>query len=253
MVIGPTQTHDFSGTITARPPTYVRVTPDYDCSFSLHALFLVSCALPITLCNNNVIDSESHGDLPDRFFPRRFTTLNLIDCRYGQPRKSCEFRLRHQPLLARGFQFFKVVFHDAAYVVSLNFKCQLKFESFLKYVPRYPTHMSYADVVKHLHKKAGLSIKDYAERVGYSTAQVSLVLNGHQDGTLKMVEACVRYAGQDIEEYLWIPESAEAAVERKALHAFKSLNEKNRDFALRFLENMSELQDAKEKRPNKRS
>ncbi len=112
--------------------------------------------------------------------------------------------------------------------------------------------MTYGELVKFFWRKSGVAINEYAERVGYSTPQVSMVLNGHQAGTLKMIQACVRDAEMDMQDLLWVPESAEAADERKVLRAFKSLDADGRQQAQDLLDSLAELQALKEKQRSKR-
>ncbi len=112
--------------------------------------------------------------------------------------------------------------------------------------------MTYAELIEHFWRASGLSIKEYAQRINYSPNQLSLVLNGHQDGSLKLVTQCVKDAGMDMQDLLSVPASADTAEEKKAMRAFKSLAGEHRDTALKVLGSLADLQAAQEKQRSKR-
>ncbi len=78
--------------------------------------------------------------------------------------------------------------------------------------------VTYAVLIKELWKRSGLSVKDYAEQLNYSTAHVSHVLNDAQPGGLKMLLACLDHAGLDIQDCLFLPDP-DASVTAHKRHA----------------------------------
>lgn len=96
--------------------------------------------------------------------------------------------------------------------------------------------MTYGEMIRELHRKSGKSVKDYAEAIGYSTAQISNILNDNQKGTLKALLACLKHAEMDIQECLQMPEEdAAARVEIEARRLFRLLDEKQREAVLGLL------------------
>jgi transcriptional regulator with XRE-family HTH domain len=120
----------------------------------------------------------------------------------------------------------------------------------------YACHMTYADIVKHLFKKSGLGVAEYAEQVGYSTTRISNLLNDspNAQNVEKIAKACIKNAGQKMEDYLCFPEKMDSADERSALHQYKALSSENRKVALKVLSGLTSQQDLEEKKlRNKRT
>lgn len=65
--------------------------------------------------------------------------------------------------------------------------------------------MTFADLIRQFFDKSGLQVNEYAESIGYSTTQLSNVLNGAEPGSRKMLEACLREANRDLEACLKYP------------------------------------------------
>jgi len=91
--------------------------------------------------------------------------------------------------------------------------------------------MTYADIVKELHSRSGLGVKEYAEAVNLSVATISNIINGKK-ATMKAVDACLRYA--QLEDRLELPddESGEEIEERKLLRSYRKLNDERRKIVL---------------------
>lgn len=92
---------------------------------------------------------------------------------------------------------------------------------------------TYAEIVKDFYRKSGLGVKDYAEAIGYSTTQLSNILNDSQPGSMKAVQACLRHAHLGIEDLLCPPdEPADSVEEKRLLRAFRTLNAERRALVL---------------------
>jgi len=65
--------------------------------------------------------------------------------------------------------------------------------------------MDYRDLIKALFDRSGLKVKDYAERIGWSTTQMSNVLNDVEAGSFKMLRDCLDQAGKKLEDCLTLP------------------------------------------------
>lgn len=88
--------------------------------------------------------------------------------------------------------------------------------------------MTYADLIKALYGRSGMSIKDYAESIRHTTAHISNILNGHQPGSWKVVEACLRHAKLSPEDVLTLPEEPATKAEKELLRLYRSLSESGR-------------------------
>ena len=84
-----------------------------------------------------------------------------------------------------------------------------------------------------------MQVKDYAEAIGYSTPQLSNIINDNEPGSLKALLAALRHAEIDIQECLDLPEPQTATTEeRRAVRAFRNLSPERRRVALQVLEAM---------------
>ena len=92
---------------------------------------------------------------------------------------------------------------------------------------------SYAGLIKQLYRKSHLQVNEYADAIGYSTVQVSNVLNDKQPGSHKMLQAALEFAGISIDD-LAIPgdDGAMANQERELLRLFRLLSDEQRTLAL---------------------
>ena len=71
--------------------------------------------------------------------------------------------------------------------------------------------MTYTEIVRELYERSGLQINEYAQRIRYSVTQLSLVLNGHKEATLKMAEVALADADLSLEDCLVLPDGKTVA------------------------------------------
>ena len=111
---------------------------------------------------------------------------------------------------------------------------------------------SYADKIKELFRRSGLSVSEYAEAIDFHVNSISLVLNDKQPGSRKMLEAALDHAGMTLED-LELPEADASTDQEKALlRYFRRLNEENRNSILSLLKGwLGTIQAARRQAPHK--
>lgn len=100
---------------------------------------------------------------------------------------------------------------------------------------------TYAEMVKEFYRRSGLGVAEYAEKIEYSTPQLSNILNDKEPGSWKTVQACMRVAGLGIEDVLTPPdESPDTRDEKKLIRLFRGLTEQRRKAVLLILDGVAE-------------
>ena len=109
--------------------------------------------------------------------------------------------------------------------------------------------MKYGELVRELYRRSEMQVKDYAEAIGYSTPQLSNIINDNEPGSLKALQACLRHASLDIQDCLDLPESQNVtADERRVMRAFRNLSQERRKLALAVLEELLPVRRRKQRR-----
>lgn len=108
--------------------------------------------------------------------------------------------------------------------------------------------IDYGPLIKRLYERSGLQVNQYAALVNYTVAHISNIINGHQRGSPKVLEACLKNAGLEFSQ-LQLPEVQEQTEEEKEiLRRFRKLSPVRRALALGVLK---QFVDAERRLKNK--
>ena len=108
--------------------------------------------------------------------------------------------------------------------------------------------MAYARLITELFRRSGLQINEYAEAIGISTTHLSTILNGHQDGSRKILEACLANTGMNLGD-LQLPEpDAETQEEKDVLRLYRRLSDERRKLACSILKQFAAAERAHERK-----
>lgn len=111
--------------------------------------------------------------------------------------------------------------------------------------------MSYAELIKELHRRSGMQINEYAEAIDISVAHLSNILNNKQAGSRKILEDALAYAGMSLES-LCLPEADPATQQEKdVLRLFRALSDERRELACALLRQLFVAQKTEKRRPHK--
>lgn len=112
--------------------------------------------------------------------------------------------------------------------------------------------MTYTDLIKELHRRSGLGVKEYAEATSISVGQMSNVLNENRAGSYALALRCLEYAGFSIEDCLILPDGEPASrQEQDVIRLFRSLSDDQRGLALKLLKQLAEAARVLRRSPRK--